>query len=55
VLLSVARVLAAHGARLAAGDVVILGSMNPPAIAEPDTRFALELSGVGGVAVDLVA
>jgi hypothetical protein len=29
--------------------------MNPPAFAEPDTRFAVELRGVGGVAVDLVA
>jgi 2-keto-4-pentenoate hydratase len=55
VLLSLARVLSSHGGRLAAGDIVILGSMNPPAFAEPETRFSLELSGVGAVSVDLKA
>ena len=55
VLLGLARLLAGHGERLAAGDVVILGSMNPPAFAQPETEFSLELSGVGAVSVVLRA
>jgi 2-keto-4-pentenoate hydratase len=55
VLLHLARLLAGHGERIAAGDVVILGSMNPPAFGEPGSEFSLELAGLGTVSVALTA
>jgi 2-keto-4-pentenoate hydratase len=51
VLLHLAGVLQPLGERLAAGDVIILGSMNPLTLAEADTSFSLTLSGVGSVSV----
>jgi 2-keto-4-pentenoate hydratase len=53
VLLHLARLLALHGERLARGDVVILGSMNPVAFAQPGTEFSLDLAGIGAVSVGL--
>ncbi len=53
VLLHLARLLEVHGERLARGDVVILGSMNPVALARPGTEFSLDLAGVGAVSVAL--
>jgi 2-keto-4-pentenoate hydratase len=54
VLSHLAKLLEPHGERLAAQDVVILGSMNPPTFARPDTTFTLDLSGIGRVSLELV-
>lgn len=54
VLAHLARVLAPAGQCVRAGDVVILGSMNPPASPEPGQRMDVGLSGIGHVALDFV-
>lgn len=52
----VAGTLAAHGARLGAGDVVICGSVTPPVFLAPaDTSFGFALEPIGGVAVRLLS
>ncbi len=53
VLLHLARVLAPHGGRLTAGDVVILGTMNPLTMARPTETFAVSIDGIGAVSVSL--
>ena len=53
VLLHLASLLAPLDEGLKAGDVVILGAMNPLTLVEANQRFTVELSGVGTVAVDL--
>ena len=54
VLLHLARLLAPHGQKLAAGDVVILGSMNPLTPAVPEGTFAVSITGIGETSVTLV-
>jgi 2-keto-4-pentenoate hydratase len=54
VLRHLARLLAPHGERLAARDVVILGTMNPFTVARPGETFAVAIDGIGSIAVSLV-
>ena len=50
----VANTLAAFGEKLAAGDIIITGSITPPLMLEPDeTALAHALDPIGEVAVDL--
>ncbi|MCW5698201.1 MAG: hypothetical protein KIS96_15950, partial [Bauldia sp.] len=50
----VAGTLAAHGEKLAAGDVVICGSITPPIALEPDeTELTYWLDPIGPVSVKL--
>jgi 2-keto-4-pentenoate hydratase len=53
VLLHLARILSPHGALLAAGDAVILGTMNPLTMARPTETFAASIDGIGAVSVSL--
>ena len=53
VLLHLARLLAAHGEALAAGDLVILGAMNPVTFATAGDEFALAVGALGEVRVAL--
>jgi 2-keto-4-pentenoate hydratase len=55
VLLHLARLIEPFSQKLAAGDVIILGSMNPLAWAKPDATFSLTLAGVGSVSVTTTA
>jgi 2-keto-4-pentenoate hydratase len=49
----VANTLAAYGERLAAGDVIITGSITPPPMIEPDeTAFGHALDPIGEVSVN---
>jgi 2-keto-4-pentenoate hydratase len=49
----VANTLAAYGERLAAGDVIIIGSITPPPMIEPDeTAFGHALDPIGEVSVN---
>jgi 2-keto-4-pentenoate hydratase len=49
----VANTLSAFGEKLSAGDIVITGSITPPAMIEPDeTEFVHALDPIGGVAVN---
>jgi 2-keto-4-pentenoate hydratase len=50
----IATLLARFGERLAAGDVLILGCMNPPCPAVAGSRFEVSLDGLGEVSLDLV-
>jgi 2-keto-4-pentenoate hydratase len=52
-LLHLARLLAPHGGRLAASDVVILGTMNPLTMARPTETFSVSIDGIGAVSVSL--
>ena len=52
VLVHVAKLLDQAGQRLRAGDVVILGAMNPLTRPEPGQRFTVGLAGLGSVSVD---
>ena len=53
VLAEVARMAARHGRGLRAGDVVILGSIVPPAVIAPGGTFRFELSGSEAIEVHL--
>lgn len=53
VLLHLARLLAPYGQRLAASDVVILGTMNSLTLARPTETFAVSIDGIGSVSVTL--
>ncbi|HEX3596352.1 MAG TPA: fumarylacetoacetate hydrolase family protein [Polyangiaceae bacterium] len=54
ILQHLARLLAPYGHRLAAGDVIILGSMNPFTVAEPGRAFSVSIAGIGATSVLLV-
>jgi 2-keto-4-pentenoate hydratase len=49
VLTEVARIAARHGRGLRAGDIVILGSIVPPAPIAPGGSFRYELSGYASI------
>ncbi|HEX4338771.1 MAG TPA: fumarylacetoacetate hydrolase family protein [Polyangiaceae bacterium] len=51
VLSHLARLLAPHGHLLKAGDVVILGTMNPFTVAVPDSAFSVSIGGLGSVSL----
>jgi 2-keto-4-pentenoate hydratase len=51
--LHLARLLAPYGEGLAAGDVVILGTMNPLTVAQPNDTFSVAIEGIGGTSVTL--
>jgi 2-keto-4-pentenoate hydratase len=53
-LAEVARIGARHGRALRHGDVVILGSVVPPAVVRAGGAFRFSLSGYGSVEVSLV-
>jgi 2-keto-4-pentenoate hydratase len=53
VLSEVARMAARHGRGLRAGDIVILGSIVPPAAIAPGGSFRYELSGFAAIEADL--
>ena len=53
VLLHLARLLAPYGHRLAAGDALILGSMNPFTVAKAGERFESAVAGIGAVSLAL--
>jgi 2-keto-4-pentenoate hydratase len=53
VLAEVARMAARHGRGLRAGDIVILGSIVPPAVIAPGGSIRYELSGYAPIGVDL--
>ena len=53
VLLHLARLLSPYGERLAAGDVVILGTMNPLTVAQPNETFSVAIDGIGETSVTL--
>jgi 2-keto-4-pentenoate hydratase len=55
VLLHLSRLLAPHGEGLCAGDLVILGAMNPLTFAEAGKLFSLQLGTVGSVRVPITA
>jgi 2-keto-4-pentenoate hydratase len=50
----IARLLARYGAELRAGDVLILGSMNPPCMASAPARFRVDMQSLGSVSVRLL-
>jgi 2-keto-4-pentenoate hydratase len=51
----VANTLAAFGEKLAAGDIIIIGSITPPLMIEPDeTALAHALDPIGEVAVKFI-
>jgi len=53
VLTHVAALLEPFGHSLQAGDVLILGSMNPPTRAHPNSQFRVEIDRVGEVSLEL--
>ena len=53
VLRHLAQLLAPHGHRLAAGDAIILGSMNPFTVAKPGERFDVSVATIGEVSLAL--
>jgi 2-keto-4-pentenoate hydratase len=55
VLLHAARLLAEFGERLRASDLVILGAMNPPTLAEPGATFAVDADDLGEVTLHFAA
>ena len=55
VLRHLARLLDPFGERLASGDVIILGAMNPPCMGREGARFSLQLESVGDAVVHLGA
>jgi 2-keto-4-pentenoate hydratase len=55
VVLHVARFLAAHGAALQAGEVIICGAMTAPLPARAGEAIALHLGPLGGVEVQIAA
>ena len=55
VLSHLARLLAPYGHFLAAGDIVILGSMNPLTLAEAGKTFAVSIDGLGATSLSLTA
>jgi 2-keto-4-pentenoate hydratase len=55
VLLHLATLLAPFGEALRAGDLVILGSMNPLTFAEAGKDFAVTIDGIGSVSASLTA
>jgi 2-keto-4-pentenoate hydratase len=54
VLVHLARLLAPHGHGLRAGDVIILGTMNPFTVAAPPRTFSVAIDGLGTTSVSLV-